>query len=50
VATGTAHARDCRPPPPGAGVPPVQITPLVVRPLQTVIDPVPATDGLIHLA
>ncbi len=51
VAGGAAHAaQSCPQLPPGAGVPPLSLTPLVVRPLQTVIEPVPATDGLVHLA
>src|SRR4051794_28953704 len=50
-ALASAHAaQSCPQLPPGAGVPPLSLTPLVVRPLQTVIEPVPATDGLVHLA
>ena len=51
VAGGAAHAaQSCPQLPPGAGVRRSSLTPLVVRPLQTVIEPVPATDGLVHLA
>ena len=36
--------------PPGYGHPPANLTPLTLRVLEPSIEPVPATDGLIHLA
>ena len=35
---------------PGTGHPPINITPVILQVLQRSIEPVPATDGLIHLA
>jgi hypothetical protein len=35
--------------PPGYGHPPVNLTPLTLQVLQPSVEPVPATDGLIHL-
>ncbi len=46
-----AQAQRCASPlPPGAGVPPTTINPVIVRTLGDTIIPVPATDGLVHLA
>src|SRR5690242_17454315 len=36
--------------PPGTGHPPVALTPVTLQVLHRSIEPVPATDGLIHLA
>jgi hypothetical protein len=35
--------------PPGTGHPPINLTPVTVQVLQRAVEPVPATDGLIHL-
>jgi hypothetical protein len=50
TATGAQAERCAAPLPSGAGIPPTRINPLIVRPLGETIIPVPATDGLIHLA
>ncbi|MFC7540254.1 M23 family metallopeptidase [Siccirubricoccus deserti] len=50
TATGAQAERCAAPLPTGAGIPPTSINPLIVRPLGETIIPVPATDGLIHLA
>ncbi|MEA2778157.1 MAG: hypothetical protein QOF90_3563, partial [Acetobacteraceae bacterium] len=48
---GTARAQGCASPLPAtAGTPPIQITPVTFRILQSSLMPVPATDGLLHLA
>jgi Peptidase family M23 len=51
LALGNAHAQGCgRPLPAEAGTPPIRITPVTLRILQRSVMPVPATDGLLHLA
>jgi Peptidase family M23 len=47
--TGAAADHWCSSIPPGFGHPPINATPLVLQVLQSSIEPVPATDGLIHL-
>ena len=42
-------AKWCSKIPPGLGHPPVNLTPVALQVLQRSIEPVPATDGLIHL-
>jgi peptidase M23-like protein len=44
-----ATADRCAAIPPGFGHPPVNLTPVTLQVLQRSIEPVPATDGLIHL-
>jgi Peptidase family M23 len=45
-----AAADRCAKIPPGLGHPPLNLTPVTLQVLQPSIEPVPATDGLIHLA
>ena len=49
-ATQAGAANWCSTIPPGTGHPPVALTPVTLQPLQRSIEPVPATDGFIHLA
>jgi len=46
----SALAQGCAAPNKAAGRPPTSINPVIVRPLQTTLTAVPATDGLVHLA
>ena len=51
LASGAARAQPCGIPlPPNAGMPPLALTPVMVRVPQDSIIPVPTTDGLIHLS
>ena len=50
AADGAGSGSWCARIPPGYGHPPVALTPLALRVLEPSIEPVPATDGLIHLA
>ena len=45
-----ARAQSCPAVLPGAGVPQTAVTPVTLHVLQDEIEPVPATDGLVHLA
>ncbi len=46
---GAAADHWCSRIPPGFGHPPVNLTPVILQVLQRSVEPVPATDGLIHL-
>lgn len=50
AAPQAGEANWCSTIPEGTGHPPVALTPVTLQPLQRSIEPVPATDGLIHLA
>jgi hypothetical protein len=50
AADGAGSSSWCTRIPPGYGHPPVALTPLALRVLEPSVEPVPATDGLIHLA
>ena len=50
AADGAGSGSWCARIPPGYGHPPVAATPLALQPVQRSVEPVPATDGLIHLA
>ena len=49
VAAIDAGGSCCTGIPPGYGHPPVNLTPLALQLTQPLVEPVPATDGLIHL-